>query len=45
MAIVSLEPTGSQLPLAPNNPHAKVPHPGEAQSEPQKQLYICWLLQ
>lgn len=29
-AQVSPEPAGSQSPLAQNNPHAKVPHLGEA---------------
>lgn len=32
-AVVSLESTGSQLPLARGNPHTKVTHLGEAYSE------------
>lgn len=32
--MVSLEPTGSQLPLAQNNAHAKVANFGKACSEP-----------
>ena len=31
--MVSLESTGSQLPLAKDNPHTKVTHLGEAYSE------------
>ena len=31
--MVSLESTGSQLPLAQDNPHTKVTHLGEAYSE------------